>query len=164
MFQPVPSLACPPVPRAVSTEYSPLILSQEGSFQLGLQGVALWHAGHRVVGDRILWGQSWASGQTQWCCCGGGRAGAARPGMSSLLGHQPAFKELWLNEMFWCAKSLLGNVTGQLSGGWAWPGQSAQRCQERCWSAAWKGQCSPLLPLLLEPARPASQPLTFPLS
>ena len=71
---------------------------------------------------------------------GGGQAGAARPGMSSLLGNQPAFKELWLNEMFSCAKSLLGNVTGQLWGGWAWPGRSAQRCQEGCWGEAWKGQ------------------------
>ena len=95
---------------------------------------------------------------------GGGQAGAARPSMSSLLGNQPAFKELWLNEMFSCAKSLLGNVTGQLWGGWAWPGRSAQRCQEGCWGEAWKGQCSPLLPLLLEQARSASQPLTFPLS
>lgn len=84
---------------------------------------------------------------------GGGQAGAARPGMSSLLGNQPAFKELWLNEMFSCAKSLLGNVTGQLWGGWAWPGRSAQRCQEGCWGEAWKGQRSPLLPLLLEPSR-----------
>ena len=65
MSQPVPSLTCHPVPCAVSTEYSPLVLSREGSFQLELQGVALWHAGHRVAGDRILWGQSWAFEQTQ---------------------------------------------------------------------------------------------------
>ena len=63
--QPVPSLTCHPVPCAVSTEYSPLVLSREGNFQLELQGVALWHAGHRVAGDRILWGQSWAFEQTQ---------------------------------------------------------------------------------------------------
>lgn len=36
-----------------------------------------------------------------------GRAGAGRPSRGLLLGHQPAFKELWFSEMFSCAKASL---------------------------------------------------------
>lgn len=38
---------------------------------------------------------------------GVGQAAAARPGRSPLLGHRPALKELWLNEMSSCSKASL---------------------------------------------------------
>lgn len=71
---------------------------------------------------------------------GAGRAGAARPSTISLLGHQPASKELWLNEMFSCAKASLEMSQGNSGEAGAWPGWSAWWCQEGCWNEAWKGQ------------------------
>lgn len=80
---------------------------------------------------------------------GGGRAGSARPSMSWLLGHQPAFKELWLNEMFSCAKASLEMSQGNSREARAWPGWRARQCPEGCCSAqAGRGQmlCLPPLP------------------
>lgn len=68
-----------------------------------------------------------------------GRAGAGRPSRGPLLGHQPAFKELWFSEMFSCAKASLKMSQGNSGETGAWPGWSAQRCLEGCRNQAGRG-------------------------
>lgn len=102
----------------------------------------------------------WADTMMPGWMRGGGRAGAARPSRSRLLGHQPAFKELWLNEMFSCAKASLEMSQGNSREARVWPGWRARQCPEGCCSAqAGRGQmlCLPT------PARPgASRPRPVP--
>lgn len=70
------ALLCPMLFSRVSVSL-PFSLGED-NLPLKFQGVAVWPAGHCMVGDRILQDQTRVSGQTAMAL-GAGQAGGARP-------------------------------------------------------------------------------------